>query len=77
MTKLEQAIEALRALPPDEQELIAEELLFRLSSPSAMTPEQRTIVEERLRQGLAEAERGEGIPIDEFRAKAEARIAKD
>ena len=40
-----------------------------------MKPQEEAYMVARARQGLAEAERGEGISVDEFRQKAEARIA--
>ena len=52
MSKLDQAIEALRALPDQEQEQFATELLTELSlrNQSALTPEQRAVVADRLAQ---------------------------
>lgn len=52
MTKIEQAINALRMLPTEEQEFLAEELLFTVSArdESILSPDQREEVEHRLDQ---------------------------
>lgn len=53
MTKLDQAIEALRALPNEQQEQFADEVLLELSmrSQSGLSAEQRLILAERLVAG--------------------------
>jgi predicted transcriptional regulator len=72
MTKLlEQAIAKVRELPEDEQDTFAEVMLAMANADASGFPLDRQ-AEEAIREGLAQAERGEFVP-DEVVAKANKR----
>lgn len=72
MTKLlEQAIAKLRELPEDEQDALAAVMLAMANADASAFPLDRE-TEHAIREGLAQAERGEFVP-DEGVAKANKR----
>jgi len=72
MTKLlEQAIAKARTLPEDEQDSLAEAILAMSQADASAYPIDRS-TEAAIREGLAQAERGEFVP-DDVVAKANKR----
>jgi hypothetical protein len=72
MTKLlEQAIAKVRQLPEDEQDTVAAAMLAMAEADASFFPLNRQ-TEDAIREGLAQAERGEFVP-DEVVAKANKR----
>jgi hypothetical protein len=72
MTKLlEQAIAKVRTLPEDEQDSLAAAILAMANADASVFPIDRP-TEAAIREGLAQAERGEFVP-DEVVAKANTR----
>ena len=74
MTKLDMAIERLRALPPEEQESLAEEIFSLLEDDDAdvgLTPEQEAALERRLTDPNRKF-----VPHEEVFARLNARLSK-
>jgi hypothetical protein len=65
-TLLEQALEKVGALPPDEQDAIASQILASIADESAWKKrfaEKRDVIRRMAREALAEDERGETLPL--------------
>jgi hypothetical protein len=64
---LEKALEKIVALPPDEQEAIASQILAALADEEAWKKrfvEKRDLIRRMAREALEEDERGETLPLD-------------
>ena len=67
-TLLEKALEKVVALPPDEQDAIATQILASLADEEAWkkrSAEKRDVIRRMAREALAEDERGETLPLDD------------
>jgi hypothetical protein len=65
-TLLEQAMEKVGALPPDEQDAIASQILASLADEDAWKKrfaEKRDVIRRMAREALAEDDRGETLPL--------------
>ena len=68
-TLLEKALERLVALPPDEQDAIASQILASLADEEAWKKrfaEKRDIIRRMAREALAEDARGETLPLNDL-----------
>jgi hypothetical protein len=68
-TLLEKAIEKVGALPPDEQDAIASQILESLADEEAWKKrfaEKRVIIRRMAQEALDEDERGETLPLDDL-----------
>jgi len=66
---LEQAIEKVAALPPDEQDAIASQILASLADEAGWKkrfPEKRETIRRMAREALEEDARGETLPLDQL-----------
>ncbi len=66
---LEKALEKIVALPPDEQEAIASQILASLADEKAWKKrfvEKRDVIRRLAREALEEDERGETLPLDDL-----------
>ncbi|MGD1094214.1 MAG: hypothetical protein ABSB35_19790 [Bryobacteraceae bacterium] len=68
-TLLEKALEKVGALPPDEQDAIASQILAALADEEKWKQhfgEKRDIVRRMAMEALAEDQRGETVPLDDL-----------
>ena len=66
---LEKALEKVAALPPDEQDAIATQILSTLANDDewkALFPGKRDTIRRMAREALEEDERGETAPLDDL-----------
>ena len=66
---LDQAIEKVSALPPDDQEAIASQILASLADDGAWKKrfaEKRDVIRRMAREALEEDSRGETLPLDDL-----------
>ena len=66
---LDKALEKVGALPPDEQNAIASQILASLADEEAWKrgfSEKREVIRRMAREALAEDERGETLPLDDL-----------
>ena len=69
LTPLEQALEKVVALPPDEQDAIASQILASLSDEEAWKKRfagKRDVIRRMATEALEEDERGETRPLDDL-----------
>lgn len=68
-TLLEKAMERVVALPPDEQDAIASQILASLADEQEWRrrfAEKREVIRRMAREALVEDERGETLPLDDL-----------
>jgi hypothetical protein len=68
---LEKALEKVVALPSDEQDAIASQILASLADEDAWKKhldEKRYVIRRMAREAIAEDERGETLPLDDLHA---------
>jgi hypothetical protein len=68
-TLLEKALEKVSALPPDEQDAIASQILASLADEEGWKQrfaEKRDVIRRMAREALQEDERGETLPLDDL-----------
>lgn len=68
-TLLEKALEKLTALPPDEQDAIASQILASLADEEAWKKrfaEKRNVIRRMAEEALAEDARGETLPLNDL-----------
>ena len=68
-TLLEKALEKIVALPPDEQDAIATQILASLADEDAWKKgfaEKRDVIRRMAREAIAEDDRGETLPLDDL-----------
>ena len=68
-TLLEKALEKVGALPPDEQDAIASQILASLADEEAWKKrfaEKRDVIRRMAREALAEDDCGETLPLDDL-----------
>ena len=66
---LDKALERVAALPPDEQDAIASQILASLADEEAWRTrfaEKRDVIRRMARQAVEEDERGETLPLDDL-----------
>jgi hypothetical protein len=66
---LEKALAKVVALPPDEQDVIASQILASLADEEAWKKrfaEKRDVIRRMAREALEEDERGEALPLDDL-----------
>ena len=66
---LEKALEKVSALPPDEQDAIASQILASLADEEAWKrcfAEKRDVIRRMAREALHEDERGDTLPLDDL-----------
>jgi hypothetical protein len=66
---LEKALERLHALPPDEQDAIASQILATLADEEAWKrrfAQKRNVIRRLAHEALQEDERGETLPLDDL-----------
>ena len=66
---LEKALEKVGALPPDEQEAIASQILASLADEAAWKKrfsEKRDVIRRMAREALDQDEKGETLPLDDL-----------
>lgn len=67
LTLMEKALEKIVALPQDEQDAIASQILASIADEDAWKrrfAEKRDVIRRMAREALAEDERGETLPLD-------------
>jgi hypothetical protein len=68
-TLLERALEKVGALPPDEQDAIAAQILASLEDEAAWRrrfAEKRDVIRRMAREAIEEDEKGETLPLDDL-----------
>jgi hypothetical protein len=68
-TLLEKALEKVGALPPDEQDAIASQILASLADEAAWKKrfvEKREVIRRMAREAIEEDERGQTLPLDDL-----------